>query len=271
MNDISIPGLWKDASAETSEGAEPMEAARSRPGQPGSLACTSCGSPVSAGARLCPTCRQYQARWKNDFSYFASIAGFFAIAASALAFLGGGAVDLVHRAMWTDSVDSAFFEYPGTSGFTNTGDGDVILQSVFLRWTGPGGNPRTMELPLNEVLHKGEFRTITMKSQYVEPADIDAAKWARNELGLPSDALLADAEKFADATRCAVFHVFNASHLAFRFIGTLDDHSSLVTVPATADLVIYRLHSATQATIPLGPMNLAILRITDRAGCVGRA
>src|SRR5215831_16724648 len=107
----------------TDSSTPPPETVGSQKALEPTVPCIVCRSPISPLARLCPTCRSYQVRWKNDLSYFGSTAGVAAILASALAFIGGQSYQAYQLATWKDNVAPVYFEYPGDSGFINSGDG----------------------------------------------------------------------------------------------------------------------------------------------------
>ena len=126
--------------------------------------CISCRTMIRRDASLCPTCRSYQVNWKNALSYFGPTAGFIAILASAVTFIATQAYQWYVAATWTDSVTPVYFGYPGNSGFINSGDGAVVISSMFVRW---GEKPeQTINIPINKQVNKGEFVVASSQPLY---------------------------------------------------------------------------------------------------------
>jgi hypothetical protein len=221
--------------------------------------CIICQSPISPLARLCPTCRSYQVRWKNDLSYFGSTAGVAAILASAIAFIGGQSYQAYQLATWKDNVAPVYFEYPGDSGFINSGDGDVVIASIDITW---GNAPRqTINIPLNQPVKKGEFVTLSTKSPYGEPHGIEHAAWAKNAAGQLSSRLMSEAVRYPDALRCAEQHFYNRDHLVFKRIDTMEPGKRLAGEPVSADVNFVSMHSGSVVTKPITDLRIAYLFI----------
>ncbi len=164
--------------------------------------CASCGSEMARSARLCHVCGSDIKQWKNSLSYFARIAGAIAIVASGAAFMAGQAAIWYDRLMWQDAVKVVFFEYPGVSGFLNTGSGDVVLESVMIERS---GERNSITIPVNLLVHKGEFVPFDAKSPFGAPKNDNAGVWAASPDGAATPKLLSQANDWGNENRCASF------------------------------------------------------------------
>lgn len=230
----------------------------------GTVRCIACRAEIDAEALLCPVCKSYQQNWKNLLPYFGSAAGLIAIVASAITFISGNAYDWFKVATWKDAVAIAYFEYPGQSGFINTGDGAIVLSSVFVQLDPHSG--RTINIPLNQQIEAGKFAVVTTQPLYIPADGIDRANWAKNPSGATSPKLLAAATAFGDSARCADFHLFNGDHLVFRVIDSLQPGRRLISAPVAAQLNFVSLHTGKQISETLKDMRLAFLFV-DRKDC----
>jgi hypothetical protein len=232
--------------------------------------CISCRTLIRSDASLCPTCRSYQVNWKNALSYFGPTAGFIAILASAVTFIATQAYQWYVAATWTDSVAPVYFEYPGDSGFINSGDGAVVISSVFVRW---GERPeQTINIPINKQVNKGEFVVASSKPLYEEAHDVNGAPWARNASGALHPRLVAEATKYAEPKRCAEYHLFNSRHLVFRLIDSLGGGKQLISGNVSAQLNMVSLHSGAPFSLKLDDVRMAFLFIEgNRPGCTADA
>jgi hypothetical protein len=209
---------------------------------PAQQECPSCGSPISPRARLCPVCRQYRREWKNWLSFYGSGAGVAAIVASAATFLFSEFVRLHALFDGHDAIRTISFEYPGDLDFVNTGDHDLVIQSLSVDWTIPGVTTRPLQLPVNQLIKPGEFKPFHLNPFYVEPVGINTANWV---YGKPTQALLRDAFDIGNPKRCSVFHIYNTDHAMFEIIDGLASQPGmhLATWPADVKLIVYHTHS----------------------------
>jgi hypothetical protein len=77
---------------------------------------------------------------------------------------------------------------------------------------------RALEVPINKLVRPGELQLVELPSLYAEPPAIKAAQWV---YGDQPDVVVRNAFEFADAERCAVFHVYNGEHPTFKLIDSL--------------------------------------------------
>ncbi len=221
--------------------------------------CVVCRSPISPLARLCPTCHSYQVQWKNDLSYFGSTAGVAAIMASAIAFIAAQSWQAWQLVTWKDKVAPVYFEYPGDSGFLNSGDGDVVVASIDIDW---GDAPQhSINIPLNQPVKKGEFATLATKSPYGSPHNLDHAAWAKNENGQAGARLIAEAVRHNDPSRCAEQHFYNRDHLVFKRIDAMDPGKRLASEPVMANVNYVSMHTGAVITKPLTDLRVTYLFI----------
>jgi RNA polymerase subunit RPABC4/transcription elongation factor Spt4 len=234
----------------------------------GTVRCIACRAEIDAEARLCPVCKSYQQNWKNLLPYLGSAAGLIAIIASALTFISGNAYDWFKVATWKDDVAVAYFEYPGQSGFINTGDGAIVLSSVFVQLDPK--SEKAINIPINQQVESGKFAVVSTQPLYVQADGIDHASWAKSPTGALDKKLLDDATDYGDAQRCADYHLYSAEHLVFRVIDAIQPGRRLVSGSVTAQLNFVSLHSGKQISVPLRDMRVAFLFV-NRKDCPEKA
>ena len=163
-----------------------------------------------------------------------------------------------------------YFEYPGDSGFINSGDGAVVISSLFVRW---GEKPEeTINIPINKQVNKGEFVVVSSKPLYDEPRNVNGAPWARSARPSPDPKLIAEATRYTDPNRCAEYHLFNAGHLVFRLIDTLGGGKRLISNKVMAQLNMVSLHSGAPFSLPLDDIRMGFLFIEgNRPECIPEA
>jgi RNA polymerase subunit RPABC4/transcription elongation factor Spt4 len=234
----------------------------------GTVRCIACRAEIDAEARLCPVCKSYQQNWKNLLPYLGSAAGLIAIIASAITFISGNAYDWFKVATWKDDVAIAYFEYPGQSGFINTGDGAIVLSSVFVQFDPQ--SDRAINIPLHQQIEAGKFAVVSTQPLYVQADGIDHATWAKNADGTLNRKLLDDASNYANTGRCADYHLYNAEHLVFRVIDAIQRGRRLISGKVAAQLNFVSLHTGKQISRALGEMRVAFL-FMDRKDCPEKA
>ncbi len=234
----------------------------------GTVRCIACRAEIDAEARLCPVCKSYQQNWKNLLPYLGSAAGLIAIIASALTFISGNAYDWFKVATWKDDVAVAYFEYPGQSGFINTGDGAIVLSSVFVQLDPK--SEKAINIPINQQVESGKFAVVSTQPLYVQADGIDHASWAKSPTGALDKKLLDDATDYGNAQRCADYHLYSAEHLVFRVIDAIQPGRRLVSGSVTAQLNFVSLHSGKQISAPLRDMRVAFLFV-NRKDCPEKA
>ncbi|MBV9656195.1 MAG: hypothetical protein JOZ42_16700 [Acetobacteraceae bacterium] len=219
------------------------------------LRCIACRAEIDAEARLCPVCKSYQRNWKNVLPYFGSAAGLIAIVASALTFISGNAYNWFKAATWKDDVAIAYFEYPGQSGFINTGDGAVVLASMVVQLD----HDRVINIPMHEQIEAGKFAVVSTQPLYAQADGIDRANWAKNADGTMSKKLLDSATEYGNTARCADYHLYNAEHLVFRVIDAIQPGRRLISGTVPAQLNFVSLHTGKQISHTLPDMRVAFL------------
>ncbi len=238
------------------------------PNPRGTVRCIACRAEIDAEARLCPVCKSYQQTWKNLLPYLGSAAGLIAIIASALTFISGSAYDWFKVATWKDDVAIAYFEYPGQSGFINTGDGAIVISSVFVQLD--PASKKTINIPVNQQIEAGKFAVVTTRPLYVEADGIDRAMWAKSPTGALNKRLLDDATNYGNAGRCADYHLYNSGHLVFRVIDAIQPGRRLISAPVAAQLNFVSLHTGKQISVTLDDLRIAFLFV-DRKDCPEKA
>jgi hypothetical protein len=84
---------------------------------------------MPAGAKLCTVCKSYQAWWRNEFNYWAGIAGITSGVAAAVSFTGAAIIfclKLLVQDMVVPELDSQ-----GRSVFWNQSNGPIWIDTVF--------------------------------------------------------------------------------------------------------------------------------------------
>jgi hypothetical protein len=126
--------------------------------------CVQCKSTVFAGAELCPTCRSYQAQWKNHLQYGASVAVVFIAAAGFLLWTISG-IPAARKVLWGRPnlvVVSAFAntsrEGPSTTSVVvvNTGDVEAHLAHVTF-WMDTQPIQRSERVWIEKIVEPGKF------------------------------------------------------------------------------------------------------------------
>jgi hypothetical protein len=166
--------------------------------------------------------------------------------------------------------DPVYFEYPGDSGFINSGDGAVVISSLFARW---GEKPEeTINIPINKQVNKGEFVVVSSKPLYEEAHHVNGAPWARSTRALPDPKLIAEATHYTDPNRCAEYHLFNAGHLVFRLIDSLGGAKKLINNDVSAQLNMVSLHDGAPFSLPLDNIRMGFVFIEgNRPECTAEA
>jgi hypothetical protein len=226
--------------------------------------CASCGSEMARGARLCHVCGSETKQWKNSLTYFAKIAGAIAIVASGATFMAGQAAIWYDRLMWHDAVKAVFFEYPGISGFLNTGSGDVVLESVMIEQP---GERDSITIPVNLLVHKGEFIPFDATNPFGKPKNDNVGVWATSRDGAPTAKLLSHAIDWRNQSRCAERHFHNADHVVFQRIATLNLPQKLVIAPASAHLNFISLHTGQSSSVEVPHFQTAFMYFPGNPGC----
>jgi hypothetical protein len=98
--------------------------------------CVACRTAVEPGATVCPTCKSWQARWKNTATYYGSYATALALILSGATYVGKNLYDLLHH---IDDAEVLEFSQPGNAVYSNLGTSDVFLSHVESYW-GDGAN-----------------------------------------------------------------------------------------------------------------------------------
>jgi hypothetical protein len=227
--------------------------------------CRTCGSAMNPTARLCPTCKAYRQEWRNHLSFWGSVTGVGVVIISALAFIIGEVPKLWVLLFGTDSVQTAYFEYPGVSGFVNTGDGEIVIQSASVTWAPSDPAKPPLEIPINEIVAPGEFKIKEVKSLYTEPDAINGAKWVYRDQPNVVKVVAKDAFDIANPKRCSVFHVYDGENKGFRVIDKLGHSSRLATVETDTyiELTVFHLSSKRTTLEPIPHARTAFLATGD--------
>lgn len=231
--------------------------------------CRSCGETIPRSARWCRVCKAYTKQWKNSLTYFGSVAGVFAIVASGGVFMAGQVAEWYRLATWRDRIQLVYFEYPGNSGFLNTGSGDVVLESLMITWRAEPSRP--IMIPVNKPVRKGEFVTLEALSPFGKPNNENTGVWAANRTGKPTPKLLAEAIDRGKKDRCAEFHFHNEDHVVFQRIASLQPPKVLITEPADLRLNFISLYTGKPAVILAPNIQTAFLYFPANTGCAGIA
>jgi hypothetical protein len=99
---------------------------------PSEVSCIECKTRIPREATLCSKCSSYQKAWKNWLRFFASIAGFVAVAVSGVFFIIGKLPDVRRTLFWRDSVEVIRFKSDERLVAMNRSDGPVYLSHVSL-------------------------------------------------------------------------------------------------------------------------------------------
>ena len=154
---------------------------------------------------------------------------------------------------------------PGVSGFVNTGDGEVVIQSASVTWAPSDPAKPPLEIPINEIVAPGEFKIKEVKSLYTEPDAISGAKWVYRDQPDVVKVVAKDAFDIANPKRCSVFHVYNGENKAFHVIDKLGHSSGLATVETDTniELTVFHLRSKRTTLEPIPYARTAFLATGD--------
>jgi hypothetical protein len=95
--------------------------------------CVACKSNILVGASVCPICKSYQSRWKNELYYYSRIAGIIIVVISLVAYMTSTWPEIKRTLFWQDSVDITAFDSKNKIVLYNSGDGKVFVSHVSLR------------------------------------------------------------------------------------------------------------------------------------------
>jgi hypothetical protein len=223
--------------------------------------CKFCGSDLKPGASLCPTCNSYQAAWRNYSIYFAGVAGFFALLASAGAFVFSNTRVFLKEAMWNDRAEVIFFESKPHPDFAaviaNTGDGPVFVTEIITIFR--GGNAAWR---INKRLEVGDFYT-TQSTDTTPPEGYGA--FVSNSDDRPTVAILNNsAPSFTFGRPCFLETFFSSSSSDLKRMSDFYKQSNrkLVSEPIEAFLYFYSPHFRTLRSVHL-PMVVTFQRSSE--------
>jgi len=106
-----------------------------------SNACRYCGSEISARAVMCPVCKLYQSRWRNNLLFLAGLVGFFGLLASAATFVLDRSLGMWNSFFGGDRIRVLSFHARAASPeyrivVTSLGPWPVFLYDVTVHWHG---------------------------------------------------------------------------------------------------------------------------------------
>jgi len=98
--------------------------------------CRYCANEIAATATLCPVCRSYQSRLRNNVLFAAGAAGFITLVVSALVFTVQEVGQITSELRWKDNINVGEFDIQedgaGRILFINNGDGPVFVSDVVI-------------------------------------------------------------------------------------------------------------------------------------------
>ena len=116
--------------------------------------CVACKEKIAAGASICPTCKSYQWRWKNQLQYFSTIATLVVLILSGSAWLAGK----IHKAFFSrDNIQIIEGSTIGPVVIVNRGDDEVYVSNILLWMAGRTSAWVAPQLVINEKLEPGQF------------------------------------------------------------------------------------------------------------------
>jgi hypothetical protein len=179
--------------------------------------CVACGLLIPKSARVCATCKSYQASWRNTLTYFAGIAGFLTVSASALTFAYSHISSIIKTRTWTDKVSVSSLKYPGSVLFGNSGDGAVFINSLEFYWINEIAN---MQIPVEISLKKGEIKQFKLnyretrsdKNRPISNEMIeDSFFWISNSTGKPFRSLIEESKPHHGG-KCVIYLFLTADY-----------------------------------------------------------
>jgi hypothetical protein len=216
------------------------------------VSCVACGSSIPEGVSICVACNSYQSRWRNSLTYTASIAGFFALIASAAAFVFSNLSGAIKEAQWHDEVGIGQLDYPGSVLLVNSGDGDVFVSDINFYWLDGSANTG---LSINKVVKPKNFESI--KLVYSDTRQkFDSAQsprysiegkslvWIRSGDGVASEKVI-DESMPNRGGKCVLYSFFTeTSPRIVRMSNFFKSHNmQLVTLPVKVEVVSISAHS----------------------------
>ncbi|HEV2545751.1 MAG TPA: hypothetical protein VGU20_00280 [Stellaceae bacterium] len=120
--------------------------------------CIVCRDLIRAGARICPTCKSWQDKWRNGLTFGASIAGFITLLATGIAFVFSKGVELYSILSWKDDIKVVELTLPGKALFLNSGSGTALLSRVEIHWE-QNGRPESVSRQIGQTIENRAFYT----------------------------------------------------------------------------------------------------------------
>jgi len=114
--------------------------------------CIACRTAIEPKATICPTCKLWQARWKNILTYYGNYVTAFAVILSGLTFVGTHLYGLLHH---INKVEVLQFAQPGNQLYSNPGTSDVFLSHVETYWQA-GNLTASSSIMINAKLAHGD-------------------------------------------------------------------------------------------------------------------
>ncbi|MBN8982772.1 MAG: hypothetical protein J0I29_16085 [Rhizobiales bacterium] len=124
--------------------------------------CIACGQRISLSATVCPTCKSYQANWRNWLQYLSGIVALIAISVTALSWAW---TNLRATFFYKDDVRLISLNSITSAVVANFGDGEIFISHIILtmpgrsRWTTP-------RLVFEERVSPGQFARKEFRTEF---------------------------------------------------------------------------------------------------------
>lgn len=150
--------------------------------------CISCCSLIPDKARVCSICKSHQQEWRNILVFVGGFASLAAVIGSCAVFIYQGVVDIKKSYSWEDSVKVIYLKFPGEMLLMNSGNGDVVIESVVARTK---EDPSVLySIPVAQELSADKASTIKLQASQIDDPYVNAQGLSplTNPSGIPTAA-----------------------------------------------------------------------------------
>lgn len=217
------------------------------------IQCVDCKSYIAHNAKKCIECGAFQSKLKNNLAYVAQVAGFLAIFSSALVYIINSAPEIRKALWWKDSIGVLSLNDRKVV-FSNTGDGDVFIETIEIARPMPDGDAATTTRPINKLILNGQI--LEYKFQLDDSAKNTYERvTVRGGDSPKSDDWVRIANHAITDGSCYELSYFESGNTQYLQVKAYYERNKIVgpmTLPHTASIHAYSMAKQRKLSIPFG-------------------